>query len=978
LSVTSLDGSATQVIDVTVNGSNDTPTIGGTSTGTVAEAGGLNNASAGTPSASGTLTIADVDAAQSSFQTPSSLAGTYGTFTFNATTGAWTYTLDNTKAATQALTASQTVHDTLSVTSLDGTATQVIDVTVNGSNDTPTIGGTSTGTVAEAGGINNAIAGTPSASGTLTIADVDAGQSSFQTPSSLAGTYGTFTFNATTGAWTYTLDNTKAATQALAAGQTVHDTLSVTSLDGSASQLIDVTVTGANDGPVASVDTAAATEDALLSVPSATGVLANDTDVDTGDNKTVSAVAFGATNGTVGSALAGTYGTFTLNFDGSYTYLANKAPAEALAVGQTVNESFTYTMRDAAGLTSSSTITFTITGTNDAPVANNDTGSLLAQGTLTVTAANGVIQSGSVPAGKDTDVDTGDVLVVSKAIAGAGSPSTSVSAGGTTFIGTYGDLTLKSDGSYVYTATRADAVATGSSVNDVFTYQLSDGNGGTANATLTITVGGQADTITATTPTSTVLSNTQGLNGEYYGYNESNPGGNATRHHSDDGTLGNLDHVSDFNTIVNARNAAVGGSSSILGTSTAATTNAVDGRFLARTVDYGGSPDVTGNLGKNIAVAAGGSTSGMTDSNSNLWRFLDRSAGADTSTLTVEQGVTYSAWSGSGTKSGLGNTTDAGIRLTGEVYMSAGSYDIRVTADDGFRLMLGGQTVAIYDDIQSPTTRVYSGVPITGGLTPLELLYWEQGGNAVLKIEYKLSGTADSAYQTFSTANLAMYSDANQPTLGETQDIVAGASSGVWNVRTGSTLDGGVGNDTITGNTGKDKLIGGLGNDTLNGGAGDDILIGGKGNDTLTGGTGHDVFQWKLNDGGTAGTPAADVISDFDNANYSGDVLDLRDLLVGETHTANVIGMPGSIGTANTVTVTADNGTLANYLHFAMSGSDTVVSISTTGQFSSGFATGKVDQTITLTGVNLVGSFTTDAQIINDLLKRGKLVTDGS
>jgi len=53
------------------------------------------------------------------------------------------------------------------------------------------------------------------------------------------------------------------------------------------------------------------------------------------------------------------------------------------------------------------------------------------------------------------------------------------------------------------------------------------------------------------------------------------------------------------------------------------------------------------------------------------------------------------------------------------------------------------------------------------------------------------------------------------------------------------------------------------------------------------------------------------------------------------------------------------------------------VSISTTVQFSGGYAASKVDQTITLTNVNLVGSFTTDAQIINDLLKRGKLVTDG-
>ncbi|WP_458576404.1 hypothetical protein [Aliamphritea spongicola] len=43
-------------------------------------------------------------------------------------------------------------------------------------------------------------------------------------------------------------------------------------------------------------------------------------------------------------------------------------------------------------------------------------------------------------------------------------------------------------------------------------------------------------------------------------------------------------------------------------------------------------------------------------------------------------------------------------------------------------------------------------------------------------------------------------------------------------------------------------------------------LIGGAGNDTLTGGLGSDTFVWNLNDGGTPGDPAADVITDFNTA----------------------------------------------------------------------------------------------------------------
>ncbi|MFT2215714.1 VCBS domain-containing protein, partial [Rhizobium giardinii] len=74
--------------------------------------------------------------------------------------------------------------------------------------------------------------GDPAASGKLTVSDVDDGEAVFAAPASLDGTYGSFTFNAATGSWTYTLDNDRAATQGLNQGAAVSDTLSVTSLDG--------------------------------------------------------------------------------------------------------------------------------------------------------------------------------------------------------------------------------------------------------------------------------------------------------------------------------------------------------------------------------------------------------------------------------------------------------------------------------------------------------------------------------------------------------------------------------------------------------------------------------------------------------------------------------------------------------------------------------------------------------------------------
>ncbi len=131
------------------------------------------------------------------------------------------------------------VHDTLVVNTLDGSDTETINVTITGSADAATISGTTTGAVTEDG--------TLTAGGTLSVADVDSAENHFQIPASLAGTYGSFTFNAQTGAWGYTLDNGQSNVQALAAGQIVHDFLAVNTLDGSDTETINVTITGIND-----------------------------------------------------------------------------------------------------------------------------------------------------------------------------------------------------------------------------------------------------------------------------------------------------------------------------------------------------------------------------------------------------------------------------------------------------------------------------------------------------------------------------------------------------------------------------------------------------------------------------------------------------------------------------------------------------------------------------------------------------------
>src|SRR5947208_5496461 len=108
--------------------------------------------------------------------------------------GVWTYTLNNSNAAVQALNVGGTLTDHITVQTIDGTS-QVVTITINGTNDAAVISGTTIGAVTEAGGVANGTPGTPTASGTLTDTDVDNAANSFQAVA--AGTassdgYGTY------------------------------------------------------------------------------------------------------------------------------------------------------------------------------------------------------------------------------------------------------------------------------------------------------------------------------------------------------------------------------------------------------------------------------------------------------------------------------------------------------------------------------------------------------------------------------------------------------------------------------------------------------------------------------------------------------------------------------------------------------------------------------------------------------------------
>jgi VCBS repeat-containing protein len=191
--------------------------------------------------------------------------------------------------------------------------------------------------------------------------------------------------------------------------------------EAAAFDVFDLSVANTNDAPVAVADSASVDENGTTAnlVPL---LLANDTDADAGDTRSITAVN---TTGTIGSVA---FNAATQ----SLTYSANAAAQDTLRAGQTATDSFTYTIADAAGAASTATVAVTVTGANDAPV--------LATPVSDQSATENLAFSFQVPVSTFSDVDAGDTLGSSATLAsGAALPSwLAFDAATRTFSGTPG------------------------------------------------------------------------------------------------------------------------------------------------------------------------------------------------------------------------------------------------------------------------------------------------------------------------------------------------------------------------------------------------------------------------------------------------------------------------------------------------------------------------------------------------------------
>ncbi|MCG8007859.1 MAG: Ig-like domain-containing protein [Candidatus Thiodiazotropha lotti] len=247
------------------------------------------------------------------------------------------------------------------------------------------------------------------------------------------------------------------------------------------SDSLTITVNPVNDNPVAHDDSISLNEGGTTStlVGGSPTVLNNDTEL-------------GDTPVTVSLVTDVNYGTLTLNSDGTFSYTHNGS--------ENFTDNFTYRLTDNDGQTSDATVNITITPVSDSlPVANDDSLSLAQGGTATTLTGGSATVLNNDTGLSDTPATVSLVTDV-----------------------TNGTLILNGDGTFSYTHDGS------SNLLDAFTYRVTDNDGQTSDASVSISVTpavdaiptANADTIslaeggTATTlvgGSATVLNNDTGL-----------------------------------------------------------------------------------------------------------------------------------------------------------------------------------------------------------------------------------------------------------------------------------------------------------------------------------------------------------------------------------------------------------------------------------------------------------------------------------
>ena len=765
-------GTATTTVTVTIIGVNDAPV-----TANVAVAGDEDN------KILGTVISSDIDGDKVTHSLDS--GPSLGSVTVNAD-GSFEYTPD---ASLQSLPVGASATDSFAVLVDDGkggTATSTVTATINGLNDAPV-----TTDLAVTGDEDNSIGGLVVSSdidGDTLIHSLDSGP---LLGSAIVNADGNFIY--TPGA----------ALQSLPAGDSATDSFTVLVDDGNgdkATATVTVTINGVNDAPV-TADIALAGDE---------------------DNKFLGTVISSDIDGdklTHGLDSGPSLGSVTVNADGSFEYTPD-ASLQSLPVGTSVTDSFTVLVDDGKGGTATPTVTVTINGVNDAPVAVGES-FIVSDGTPFTVPTSELLAD-------DFDIE-GEGLSVT-AVANTVNASASLAAGNVTFTGM-----SEGAGSFDYTVSDVSGGKTVATVS-LTVLHTDDGDNNllipsAAGIDALIDGRGGNDQLTAGGGDDTLLG---GLG------NDTLSGGAGTD--SLAGGMGNDSYVVDSATDIITETAGQGTDTVLSSVAfTIVPLPAFENLTLTGSADING----TGNDGNNVITGNSGKNS------------LSGGIGNDT----LEGGAGIDSLVG-----GTGNdvfvvdsTTDVVTELAGggtDMVQSSVTFSISALAQ------IENLTLTGTANINGTGNNLNNVITGNSGNNALN------GGNGV---DTLIGGAGNDTY-TVNTLTDKLVENAGEGTDTVSSSVTFDLKS-VANIEnltlTGSAALNGTGDDnnnSITGNTGTNLLTGNGGNDTLTGGAGNDTMRGGLGNDTYVIGT---TFVDVIEENAGEGTDTINAQVTFDLASVA-------------------------------------------------------------------------------------------------------------
>lgn len=605
---------------------------------------------------------------------------------------------------------------------------------------------------------------------------------------------------------------------------------------------LTIRVVGTNDGPIANPDDNVTTENA----PVTTDVIANDTDPDATD-------ILSLVNGSgIASMTLDSDGSIIAQVDAALSQNGNEitfAPGtdfDFLGTGETATVVVNYTVSDNAPspLTANGTLTITVVGTNDTPVANDISAEVNEDG-----------PSGQLTA-DFTDLDRTDTHLFNIDTAA-----------------TVGLVVNHGDGTFSYDPNgQFESLAVGETATDTFTYSVDDGFGGTATATAVVTVVGQNDDPVAVDVTATAEENGPAIvisadfsdvdAGDTHTFEVDATGTTGLVTNNGDGTFG-YDPNGMFESLAVGETATDSFTWAVMDNNGAASQATV-------TITIEGINDAP-----QLAVESSNAT---VDSKSDNGTVSLSGSFSDVDLSDVHEAMID--W-------GDGTTGSAGIDQVADVlgaehnYSSGGIYEIVVTLTDGN----GGSAI-------QTTRAVVTGVGVVDGVlyvigTDAADHIRVRTKHGRLTVRAKLDGQHHSAsYPVGAVRKIVAITCAGSDHIdvltpnhipvhveaGDGRDhiLTAGgddyidggngrdhihsfdghdvifAGAGSDHVRSGSGddhVDGGAGHDTIFTEDGDDVVYGRGGMDDINAGRGDDIVFGGSGADWLSGDDGNDFLD---------------------------------------------------------------------------------------------------------------------------------------